>query len=1011
MPDRRDAEERTLRQAFRQANHDLNSEPESAASILQSVKEQELQFEQLTRELEAERQSVANQLERCKLGSETASMSSISSTDESFHWRPPQQHAPEDDESDADSKMSGSQLVDSCLKVLQERGVMDTHDDPMEGMKDAMPHPDRYAPERSYNGGGNGEAPVHTSHQSLHSVNSSHSNPHPGGVTTSQPESVTVTKVIHTRTVTEVTPRHHPTDNYYDPYRGDNTSNRGTPRHMDPPPPQSNYSDPYEGRNPYEAPETLPDEDPGPAVYRNPSTDTSDYYHNPTPPREPEPNYSRQDYHNPYTPSREYSNYNGQPPTDNYAPVSYMEDPGTPVMRAPLAEPETPGSMGSLRAHTPSLDSTHRADPMAWRDPDLPELIEMLREPHPPVQANAAAYLQHLCYGDDPVKAKIRSLGGIPELVQLLDHPSPDVHRNAAGALRNLAYGKANDENKSAINNANGIPALVRLLRKTPDTEVQELVTGVLWNLSSHPPLKQAVIDDALAVLTNRIIIPHSGWEASPDADSKPRDIQWSVVFRNATGCLRNVSSAGPDARRKMRECDGLVDALLHVLQTAIGKNDMDNKSVENCMCVLRNLSFRLPKEVPSAQRYELAEPPKSSQPPPKKKPTSCFGSGKKKSEDSGIKQWDGTGPIPQRAEPARGQELLWQPEVVRPYLSLLLECSNHDTLEAAAGALQNLSAGNNKWAAYVRAMVRKDKGLPVLVELIRMDNDRVVRAVATALRNLSLDNRNKELIGKYAMRDLVYRLPGGDSAPKTSEPTMVAILHTLHEVISKNMENAKSLRDAGGIERLVTINKNRDKYSPEVVRAARQVLATLWSFKDLRPVFKKDGWNASHFPPARVAAHPPGSTMARGASPGAGLEYDDTTLPAAGTQANSNAYSTLPDDKAAGRRQLDFSQDNGTRNTGADKSRGGEEIPMTDLTPGYATVERDTRPEQNFQPPVGGVPVFGTPNQQNPEPLYAKQVNKDKSRAQDYGYVDDPDPRSFQLEDPDPQKPTDSWV
>ncbi|KAI8513134.1 Plakophilin-4 [Branchiostoma belcheri] len=955
-------------------------------------------------------------------------MSSISSTDESFHWRPPQQHAPEDDESDADSKMSGSQLVDSCLKVLQsalerdpglqdvrlsqsqlvdlclkvlqERGVMDTHDDPMEGMKDAMPHPDRYAPERSYNGGGNGEAPVHTSHQSLHSVNSAHSNPHPGGVTTSQPESVTVTKVIHTRTVTEVTPRHHPTDNYYDPYRGDNTSNRGTPRHMDPPPPQSNYSDPYEGRNPYEAPETLPDEDPGPAVYRNPSTDTSDYYHNPTPPREPEPNYSRQDYHNPYTPSREYSNYNGQPPTDNYAPVSYMEDPGTPVMRAPLAEPETPGSMGSLRAHTPSLDSTHRADPMAWRDPDLPELIEMLREPHPPVQANAAAYLQHLCYGDDPVKAKIRSLGGIPELVQLLDHPSPDVHRNAAGALRNLAYGKANDENKSAINNANGIPALV-----------QELVTGVLWNLSSHPPLKQAVIDDALAVLTNRIIIPHSGWEASPDADSKPRDIQWSVVFRNATGCLRNVSSAGPDARRKMRECDGLVDALLHVLQTAIGKNDMDNKSVENCMCVLRNLSFRLPKEVPSAQRYELAEPPKSSQPPPKKKPTSCFGSGKKKSEDSGIKQWDGTGPIPQRAEPARGQELLWQPEVVRPYLSLLLECSNHDTLEAAAGALQNLSAGNNKWAAYVRAMVRKDKGLPVLVELIRMDNDRVVRAVATALRNLSLDNRNKELIGKYAMRDLVYRLPGGDSAPKTSEPTMVAILHTLHEVISKNMENAKSLRDAGGIERLVTINKNRDKYSPEVVRAARQVLATLWSFKDLRPVFKKDGWNASHFPPARVAARPPGSTMARGASPGAGLEYDDTTLPAAGPQANSNAYSTLPDDKAAGRRQLDFSQDNGTRNTGKDQTRGGEEIPMTDLTPGYATVERDTRPEQNFQPPVGGVPVFGTPNQQNPEPLYAKQVNKDKSRAQDYGYVDDPDPRSFQLEDPDPQKPTDSWV
>lgn len=41
------------------------------------VHSQELQFERLTRELEAERQIVASQLERCKLGSETGSMTSI----------------------------------------------------------------------------------------------------------------------------------------------------------------------------------------------------------------------------------------------------------------------------------------------------------------------------------------------------------------------------------------------------------------------------------------------------------------------------------------------------------------------------------------------------------------------------------------------------------------------------------------------------------------------------------------------------------------------------------------------------------------------------------------------------------------------------------------------------------------------------------------------------------------------------------------------------------------------
>ena len=52
------------------------------------------------------------------------------------------------------------------------------------------------------------------------------------------------------------------------------------------------------------------------------------------------------------------------------------------------------------------------------------------------------------------------------------------------------------------------------------------------------------------------------------------------------------------------------------------------------------------------------------------------------------------------------------------------------------------------QWSVYIRAAVRKEKGLPILVELLRIDNDRVVCAVATALRNMALDVRNKELIG-----------------------------------------------------------------------------------------------------------------------------------------------------------------------------------------------------------------------------------------------------------------------
>lgn len=69
---------------------------------------------------------------------------------------------------------------------------------------------------------------------------------------------------------------------------------------------------------------------------------------------------------------------------------------------------------------------------------------------------------------------------------------------------------------------------------------------------------------------------------------------------------------------------------------------------------------------------------------------------------------------------------------------------------------------------------------------------------------------------GKYAMRDLVNRLPGG-STTQLSDETVAAICCTLHEVSSKNMENAKALADTGGIEKLVNITKGRGERSVQL--------------------------------------------------------------------------------------------------------------------------------------------------------------------------------------------------
>ncbi|KAL8180285.1 UNVERIFIED_CONTAM: hypothetical protein K2H54_019226 [Gekko kuhli] len=89
-----------------------------------------------------------------------------------------------------------------------------------------------------------------------------------------------------------------------------------------------------------------------------------------------------------------------------------------------------------------------------------------------------------------------------------------------------------------------------------------------------------------------------------------------------------NVSSDGAEARRRLRECDGLVDALLHALQSAVGKKDTDNKSVENCVCIMRNLSYHVHKEVPGADKFQELEASQLG---------SLGGTQKKKKDDAGC--------------------------------------------------------------------------------------------------------------------------------------------------------------------------------------------------------------------------------------------------------------------------------------------------------------------------------------------------------------------------------------
>uniref|UniRef100_A0A8C5HH92 Catenin delta-1-like n=1 Tax=Gouania willdenowi TaxID=441366 RepID=A0A8C5HH92_GOUWI len=574
----------------------------------------------------------------------------------------------------------------------------------------------------------------------------------------------------------------------------------------------------------------------------------------------------RNHHHFPHGPPRRTASYEGTLDGDMSGPADMYYWGGG----APLAQ----GERGSMA----SLDSTLRKGPGpgGWRQPELPEVIAMLNYRLDPVKSNAAAYLQHLTYKNDKVKTDVRRMKGIPALVSMLDNPNREVHYAACGALKNISYGKDPD-NKIAIKNCDGVPALIRLLRKIRDQDLTDIITGTLWNLSSHDSVKMEIVDHALHALSDEVIVPHSGWERGSNGagggeeNCKPRHLEWETALTNTAGCLRNVSSERSEARRKLRECTGLVDSLMYIVQSQIDLKDVDNKLIENSVCLLRNLSYHVHREIPNFERYQEAVPINQG-PAPSSQKGGCFSSRKgkgKKDEDAAADVID----IPKRTTPAKGYELLFQPEVVRVYTSLLKESKNPTVLEASAGAVQNLCAGRWTYGRYIRALLRQEKGLPMMTELLAHGNDRVVRAMSGALRNLAIDARNRDLLGKHAVPHLVADLPGGGQSQPVralSEETVVSVLSTLHEVLGSSLEAAKTLRASQGIERLVLINKDGNRSEREV-RGAGLVLQTVWGYKELRRTLEKDGWKKTDF---MVNLNPPISNNRTNGG------YEDSTLP-----------------------------------------------------------------------------------------------------------------------------------
>ncbi|XP_036995612.1 plakophilin-2 isoform X2 [Artibeus jamaicensis] len=476
----------------------------------------------------------------------------------------------------------------------------------------------------------------------------------------------------------------------------------------------------------------------------------------------------------------------------------------------------------------------------------LERAVSMLDADHtPPARISVAAtFIQHECFQKSEARKRVNQLHGIPKLLQLLKFQNEDVQRAVCGALRNLVF--EDNDNKVEVAELNGVPRLLQVLKQTRDLETKKQITGLLWNLSSSDKLKNLMITEALLILTENIIIPYSGW---PEGDyPKANGVLDFDIFYNVTGCLRNMSSAGPDGRKVMRSCDGLIDSLVHYVRGTIADYQPDDKATENCVCILHNLSYQLEAELPERYSQSAYIQNRNIQ-TDNNKSIGCFGNRSRK-----VKEYQDM-PLPEEKSNPRGVEWLWHSIVVRMYLSLIAKSVRSYTQEASLGALQNLTAGNGPMPMSVaQAVVQKENGLQHTRKMLHIGDANVKKTAVSLLRNLSRNLSLRNEIAKETLPDLVSIIPDTVPTADVLIETTASACYTLNNIIQTSYQNARDLLNTGGLHKIMAISADDSYGSNKASKAASVLLYSLWMHTELHNAYKKAQFKKTDFVNSRTA-------------------------------------------------------------------------------------------------------------------------------------------------------------
>ncbi|KTF71452.1 hypothetical protein cypCar_00047303, partial [Cyprinus carpio] len=297
-----------------------------------------------------------------------------------------------------------------------------------------------------------------------------------------------------------------------------------------------------------------------------------------------------------------------------------------------------------------------------------------------------------------------------------------------------------------------------------------------------------------------------------------------------------NLSSVNEKTREKMRGTRGLIDALVGYIQKSLQDSKVEEKGVENAVCVLRNLSFQLYSEIPQSALLRL-EGPSRAQSSSKGEAIGCFTPNSKKAKD---RQNQDLTTFTEVSRQPTDIEWLWHPKIVELYNQVLQRCEiNSTTREAAAGALQNITAGD-----------KRSRILPVVLDLLRTNNDIELRSLTGFLRNLTRHAKDKNDMATKVVNPLLAKLPADGRQKEPSSDVVVNICGALNNLVTSSMVAARDITFFDGLIKLVGIKTSHDN-SPAKLKAAKAaatVLSNMFQYKKLHKDYRSKGYQREDF-------------------------------------------------------------------------------------------------------------------------------------------------------------------